>query len=104
MAGRPLAFASVGRGAGGEREVLLASDGVTRVVRVGATVRLPVRPFTETVQQYLAYLRRGGIDFVPEPLGYDDRGREVSFSRVTHRLSRCRNGRRPRMGWCSSPG
>jgi hypothetical protein len=67
----------VGQGAGSEREVVLASDGVTRVVRVGATVRRPVRPFTETVQQYLAHLRRSGIDFVPEPLGYDDRGREV---------------------------
>lgn len=56
---------------------MLASDGVTHVVRVGDTVRRPVRPFTATVQAYLRHLRDEGVDFVPEPLGYDEHGREV---------------------------
>ena len=34
-------------------------------------------PFTATVQALLGHLRSQGIDFVPEPLGYDDEGREV---------------------------
>lgn len=63
-----------------EREQVLAEDGVTRVVRVGATVRRPRRPFTENVQAYLRHLRAHGVDFVPEPFGYDSQGREsLSF-------------------------
>lgn len=58
-------------------EQLLAGDGVTRVVRIDDTVRRPVRPFTPTVQKYLRYLRGAGIDFVPEPHGYDEQGREI---------------------------
>lgn len=45
--------------------------------RIGATVRRPLRPYTGTVQAFLGHLRSRGIDFVPEPLGYDERGREV---------------------------
>jgi Phosphotransferase enzyme family len=56
---------------------VLSSDGVTHVVKVGSTVRRPRRPFTESVQSYLRHLRSAGVDFVPEPLGYDDSGREV---------------------------
>lgn len=58
-------------------EHVLADGGVTRVVRVGNTVRRPVRPFTQTVQAYLRRVRAAGVDFVPEPLGYDEQGREV---------------------------
>jgi hypothetical protein len=58
-------------------EQVLAEGGVTRVVRVGDTVRRPVRPFTGTVQAFLGHLWAQGVDFVPEPLGYDDQGREV---------------------------
>lgn len=58
-------------------EQVLARDGVTDVVRVGQTVRRPVRPFSSTVQTYLSHLRACGIEFVPEPLGYDEQGREV---------------------------
>jgi Ser/Thr protein kinase RdoA (MazF antagonist) len=58
-------------------EETLASQGVTHVVRVGLTVRRPVRPFTATVQAYLAYLRSRGFTDCPEPLGYDAQGREV---------------------------
>ncbi len=58
-------------------EETLASEGVTHVVRVGQTVRRPLRPFTPTIQAYLAYVRSRGFTACPEPLGYDDEGREV---------------------------
>src|SRR5712692_8025480 len=58
------------------REELLGDD-VTRVVRVGDTVRRPVRPFTATVQAYLAHLHRQGFTAAPLPLGVDEQGREV---------------------------
>ena len=58
-------------------EQVLAEGGVTHVVRVGDTVRRPVRPFTATIQSFLRHLWAQGIDFVPEPLGYDEQGREV---------------------------
>lgn len=61
----------------GAAEETLASQGVTHVVRVGQTVRRPVRPFTDTVQAYLSYVRSRGFTDCPEPLGHDDRGREV---------------------------
>ncbi|RCG21918.1 aminoglycoside phosphotransferase family protein [Sphaerisporangium album] len=64
------------RGAGVEEA--LAGDGVTQgIVRVAGTVRRPVRPFTATVQAYLAHLRAAGFADAPQPLGYDDQGREV---------------------------
>ena len=58
-------------------EQVLASDGVTYVVRVGDTVRRPVRPFTATIQTYLKHLHDRGFHEAPRPLGYDDQGREV---------------------------
>ena len=58
-------------------EQVLSEDGVTHVVRIGDTVRRPVRPFTATVHAFLRHVRERGIDFVPEPLGYDEQGREV---------------------------
>ena len=61
----------------GHDEQLLADSGVTRVVRIGATVRRPARPFTATVQAYLRHLRERGVTFVPEVFGYDEQGREV---------------------------
>ena len=47
------------------------------IVRVGDTVRRPVRPFTATVQVFLAHLHQHGFTAAPVPLGYDDAGREV---------------------------
>ncbi|MFZ0323597.1 MAG: phosphotransferase [Actinomycetes bacterium] len=56
----------------------LVSEGVTPgIVRVGDTVRRPVRPFTATVQEFLSALHARGFHDAPEPLGYDDQGREV---------------------------
>ena len=57
---------------------LLVADGVTEgIVRIGDTVRRPLRPFSLTVQAYLAHLRDAGFTGAPLPLGVDDQGREV---------------------------
>ena len=58
-------------------EHVLAEEGLTRVIRVGNTVRRPIRSFTATVQTYLRHIRSQGVLFVPEPRGYDEQGREV---------------------------
>ncbi|GAC1372441.1 MAG: hypothetical protein NVSMB32_16230 [Actinomycetota bacterium] len=59
-------------------ELALSGDGVTPgIVRVGDTVRRPVRPFTGTVHGYLAHLRGAGFEDAPLPLGIDEQGREV---------------------------
>ena len=47
------------------------------VERVGDTVRRPARPFSASVQAVLRHLRAAGLTCVPEPLGFDDEGREV---------------------------
>jgi aminoglycoside phosphotransferase (APT) family kinase protein len=61
--------------AGGEP---LTGDGVTPgIVRIGDTVRRPVRPFTRTVQAYLAHLHQAGFTAAPVPLGLDEQGREI---------------------------
>jgi hypothetical protein len=60
---------------GGEQ---LAGDGVTQgIVRIGDTVRRPLRPFSLTIQAYLAHLRDAGFTGAPLPLGVDEQGREV---------------------------
>ena len=58
-------------------EELLASEGVTHVVRIGDTVRRPIRPFTPAVHAYLTHLHSSGFTAAPEPLGYDQQGREI---------------------------
>jgi len=56
----------------------LTGDGVTQgIVRIGDTVRRPLRPFSLTVQAYLAHLREAGFTGAPLPLGVDEQGREV---------------------------
>jgi aminoglycoside phosphotransferase (APT) family kinase protein len=61
----------------------LISDGVTQgIVRIGDTVRRPLRPFSLTVQAYLAHLREVGFTGAPLPFGVDEQGREMlSFVR-----------------------
>ena len=57
---------------------LLTGDGVTQgIVRIGDTVRRPLRPFSLTVQAYLAHLRDVGFAGAPLPFGVDEQGREV---------------------------
>jgi len=58
-------------------EQVLGSHGVTHVVRIGHTVRRPVRPFTATIQAYLQHLHDRDFHDGPLPLGYDVDGREV---------------------------
>jgi hypothetical protein len=58
-------------------EETLSREGVTHVVRIGQSVRRPVRPFTATIQAYLSHVRSRGFRDCPEPLGYDPWGREV---------------------------
>jgi aminoglycoside phosphotransferase (APT) family kinase protein len=67
-----------GDGAEGRDGVPLVGDGVTQgIVRIGDTVRRPVRPFTATIQAYLAHLHEVGFTGAPVPLGIDDQGLEV---------------------------
>lgn len=47
------------------------------VVRVGDTVRRPLRPSSPAVHALLDHLKRVGFDAVPAFLGVDDQGREV---------------------------
>ena len=57
---------------------LLTGDGVTQgIVRIGDTVRRPLRPFSLTVQAYLAHLRDAGFTAAPLPFGVDEQGREM---------------------------
>lgn len=58
-------------------EELLTGGFTNAVVRVGDTVRRTAGPWTATVQRLLAHVRARGIDWVPEPRGCDERGREV---------------------------
>ena len=61
-----------------EAESPLGGDGVTPgIVRVGDTVRRPLRPFSLTVQAFLAHLHAQGFDGAPTPMGVDAEGREV---------------------------
>ncbi|MEU6131878.1 aminoglycoside phosphotransferase family protein [Saccharopolyspora sp. NPDC047091] len=58
-------------------EEVLAGGNMTAVTRVGNTVRRTAGPWTPAVHALLAHLRRRGFTRAPEPLGRDERGREV---------------------------
>ena len=60
-----------------EREVRLTGGNMSVVVRVGGTVRRSGGPWSGSVQLLLAHLRQVGFDGAPEPMGFDDQGREV---------------------------
>jgi hypothetical protein len=60
-----------------EREIVLAGGNMTAVVRVGDTVRRAAGPWTPTIHAFMRHLRANGFEAVPEPLGIDDRGREI---------------------------
>ena len=47
------------------------------VVRVGGTVRRPVRPQTAAVAAFLRHLEAVGFEGAPRHLGYDGEGREI---------------------------
>jgi hypothetical protein len=58
-----------------DEEVLLAGGNSADVVRIGDTVRRVAGPWTPSVHRLLRMLRAAEITEVPEPLGFDDRGR-----------------------------
>jgi hypothetical protein len=58
-------------------EVPLHGGTLNAVVRIGGTVRRPAGPWTASVHALLGHLRGHGFDAVPEPLGFDEAGREV---------------------------
>jgi hypothetical protein len=60
-----------------EEEQELVGNVTSGVVRVGATVRRPVGPWTDTVDSLLLHLRDVGFTGAPRPLGRDDKGRQV---------------------------
>lgn len=62
---------------GGIEIPLLGGDVTEGVVRVGDTVRRPVRPHSGAVHGLLRHLERAGFDGAPRVLGIDERGREV---------------------------
>ena len=63
-----------------EGEQILSGGNMGGAVRVGGTVRRPAGAWTPTIQRLLRHLREQGINWVPEPLGRDDRGRDrLSF-------------------------
>ena len=58
-------------------EIVLAGGDMTAVVRVGDTVRRAAGRWTPTIHAFMRHLRRSGFGCVPEPLGIDERGREI---------------------------
>jgi len=60
-----------------DEEQVLTGGNMTPVVRVGDTVRRGAGPWTPTIHALLRHLRAAGFAQVPEPLGIDDRGREI---------------------------
>ena len=60
-----------------EREIVLAGGNLTKVVRMGDTVRREAGPWTPSIHNLLAHLRRRGFTVAPEALGVDDLGREI---------------------------
>ena len=60
-----------------EAEEKLTGGNMTAVSRAGNTVRRAAGPWTRQVHRLLAHLRAKGIQEVPEPLGFDQQGREI---------------------------
>jgi hypothetical protein len=58
-------------------EEILAGGNMTAVVRVGDTVRRAAGPWTPTIHAFMRHLRANGFALAPEPLGMDERGREI---------------------------
>lgn len=61
----------------GDQEEVLHGGFMSTVSRVGETVRRAATPAGPTIQRLLAHVRGRGFEWAPEPLGLDDRGREV---------------------------
>ena len=59
------------------KEEVLHGGHMNRVVRVGDTVRRVPGDCTPTIHRLLTHVSERGVTWVPEPLGYDDLGREI---------------------------
>jgi Ser/Thr protein kinase RdoA (MazF antagonist) len=67
-------------GASIEQEEELAGGNMGGAVRVGVSVRRRAGVWSPTIQRLLRHLRQHGLDWVPEPLGRDQDGRDsVSY-------------------------
>ncbi|MGG7510835.1 aminoglycoside phosphotransferase family protein [Plantibacter sp. YIM 135249] len=55
----------------------LAGGNMNAVERIGDTVHRAAGPWTPTVHRLLEHVRAAGVEWIPEPLGTDERGREV---------------------------
>jgi hypothetical protein len=62
---------------GSERKILLAGGNLTKVVRVGDTVRREAGPWTPSIHRLLRHLRDRGFILAPQALGIDELGREI---------------------------
>ncbi|WP_426504065.1 aminoglycoside phosphotransferase family protein [Dactylosporangium sp. McL0621] len=60
-----------------EAGTVLQNDPHRAVVRIGATVRRPVQPWSASVHGLLAHLESAGLPWAPRFLGIDEQGREV---------------------------
>src|SRR3712207_2767826 len=60
-----------------EPEIPLAGGNMSDVVRRGHAVHRSAGPWTPTIHRLLDHLHVQGITWVPRPLGFDERGREV---------------------------
>ena len=55
----------------------LSGGNMGGAVLVGTTVRKPTQPQSRTIQRLLKHVRAQGLTWVPEPLGLDEKGRDV---------------------------
>jgi len=55
----------------------LDGGNLTPVVRRGNDVHREAGPWTPTIHRLLNHLRSNGVDWVPEPRGFDQQGREI---------------------------
>jgi thiamine kinase-like enzyme len=62
---------------GDDQEVPLSGGNMSEVVKSGNAVRRTATSASATIQKLLTHLRKSGVDWVPEPLGLDESGREV---------------------------
>ena len=74
----------------------LAGGNSNAPVRFGDRVHRTAGPWSPTIHAYLRHLRAHGVDLVPEPFGFDERG--PGGARVPARGS-CRRTRCPRSVW-----
>jgi hypothetical protein len=60
-----------------EQEILLDGGNLTKVVRIGDTVRRETGSWTPFVHRLLRHLRENGFTLAPKALGLDHSGREI---------------------------